>query len=60
LSLHQPDEDQPAQLLGTCDCCCRWYFLIDCEPDQEETVLFELPSAGMIRAMFAAPVAPCS
>ena len=27
LNLHQPDEDQPSQLLGTCDCCSRWFFI---------------------------------
>jgi len=53
LDLHQPDEEQPSQLLGTCDDCSRWYFLVESEKDWQGTVLFELPSAKMIRATLA-------
>ena len=45
LNLHQPDEEQPSQLLGTCDCCSRWFFLVESELDWEGMLLFELPSA---------------
>jgi len=55
LNLHQPDEEQPSQLLGTCDCCSRWFFLVETELDWEGTLLFELPSAATIRAMLVAP-----
>ena len=57
LNLHQPDEEQPSQLLGTCDCCSRWYFLVESELDWEGTLLFELPSADTIRATLADPLA---
>jgi hypothetical protein len=56
LDLHQPDEHQPTQLLGTCDDCSRWFFLVEGELDWEGTMLFELPTADMIRATLA-PVA---
>jgi hypothetical protein len=58
LNLHQPDEEQPAQLLGTCESCSRWFFLVEREADLEETLLFELPSADMIRAL-AVPATTC-
>jgi hypothetical protein len=51
LNLHQPDEEQPAQLLGTCDDCSRWFFLVEIEPDWNGTLLFELPGAETIRTM---------
>ena len=55
LNLHQPDEEQPSQLLGTCDCCSRWFFLVESEMDWDGTLLFELPSAETIRRTFAVP-----
>jgi len=54
LDLHQPDEDEPAQLLGTCDGCSKWFFLLETEPDWSGTLLFELPCVETIRAMVAA------
>jgi hypothetical protein len=56
LNLHQPDEEQPSQLLGTCECCSRWFFLVESELDWEGMLLFELPSAETIRRMFAVPM----
>jgi hypothetical protein len=53
LDLHQPDEDQPTQLLGTCDGCSKWFYLVEIEPDWNGTLLFELPSAEALRARFA-------
>jgi hypothetical protein len=57
LNLHQPDEDQPSQLLGTCDCCSRWFFLVENELDCDDMLLFELPNAEEIRAALVAPCA---
>jgi hypothetical protein len=54
LNLHQPDEEQPSQLLGTCGCCSRWFFLVESELDRDGTLLFELPSAETLRTMFGA------
>jgi hypothetical protein len=54
LDLHQPNEDEPSQLLGTCDCCCGWFFLVESDLDREGTLLFELPRADTIRATLAA------
>ena len=50
LNLHQPDEDEPSQLLGTCDCCSRWFFIVENDLGSDEMLLFELPSAETIRA----------
>jgi hypothetical protein len=57
LNLHQPDEDQPSQLLGTCDCCSRWFFLVENELDCEDMLVFELPTAEEIRAALVGPCA---
>jgi hypothetical protein len=56
LNLHQPDEEQPSQLLGTCEGCSRWFFLVESELEWEGMLLFELPSADTIRRMFAVPL----
>jgi hypothetical protein len=56
LNLHQPDEETPSQLLGTCDCCSRWFFLVESELDWEGMMLFELPTAETIRSMLPVPV----
>ena len=33
LDLHQPDDNEPTQLLGICGSCCKWYFLVEIESD---------------------------
>jgi hypothetical protein len=53
LDLHQPDEEQPAQLLGTCDCCSKWYFVMEIEPEWNGMLLIELPGQRAIRAGLA-------
>jgi hypothetical protein len=55
LDLHQPDENQPAHLLGTCASCGNWYFLVELEADWRRAVLFDLPSVAAIRQMFNSP-----
>jgi hypothetical protein len=55
LNLHQPDEERPSQLLGTCDGCSRWFLLVETDLEWDGTLLFELPSADAIRAMLVAP-----
>jgi hypothetical protein len=57
LNLHQPDEEQPSQLLGTCDCCSRWFFVVESDLESDEMLLFELPTAETIRAALVAPCA---
>ena len=54
LDLHQPDDNEPTQLLGICGSCNKWYFLVEIEFDWNGALLFELPSAGAIRAMLGA------
>lgn len=49
LDLHQPDLGQPMQLLGTCETCSKWFFVVDLDPDGFETVVLELPSAELVR-----------
>jgi hypothetical protein len=53
LDLHQPDDNEPTQLLGICAPCGKWYFLVEIESGWNGALLFELPSAGAIRAMLA-------
>lgn len=49
IDLHQPDENQPATLLGTCFECSRWYLVIEVDDAYGRTVLVELPGAERIR-----------
>ncbi len=46
---HQPDENQPELLLGTCLLCSRWFLLIEIEDVCGLTLVLELPSAERIR-----------
>jgi hypothetical protein len=47
LSLHQPDENVPSQLLGTCDYCSAWYSLIELNDDGSEVFMVELPGRSI-------------
>jgi hypothetical protein len=49
LDLHQPDVDQPTQLLGICKDCSKWFYLLEHDDDWDRTMLFELPSVETIR-----------
>lgn len=57
LNLHQPDEENPSQLLATCDCCSQWFLLVECEPEWAGMLMIELPCAEKIRAMLPVQVA---
>jgi hypothetical protein len=48
LNLIQPDENEPARLLGTCDSCMKWSFLVELEPDWRKALLVELPGGDEI------------
>jgi hypothetical protein len=52
LSLHQPDENVPTQLLGTCEFCSRWFLLIDLENAWSELLVFDLPCEAAVRKIF--------
>jgi hypothetical protein len=54
LDLHQPDLGQPMLLLGICGSCSKWFLAVDLDFDGNETLLLELPSAGLIRATHGA------
>jgi len=45
---HQPDENEPTQLLGICSQCSKWFLLIEIEDVCSITMLIELPSAERI------------
>lgn len=47
LSLHQPDENLPSQLLATCDFCSAWYSLIDLNDEGSEVFMVELPGRSV-------------
>ena len=46
LNLIQPDENEPTRLLGTCESCSKWAFLVELEPDWKKVLLIELPDGG--------------
>jgi hypothetical protein len=58
LDLHQPDEENPLQLLGTCNSCSRWFFLLEGESEWDSTILLELPAADEIRSLIGSQVVP--
>jgi len=43
-NLFQPDEDEPTLLLGTCDSCAKWVYLVELEPDWKTSIMIELPA----------------
>jgi hypothetical protein len=51
LSLHQPDESRPAQLLATCETCAQWYSLIEFADESGELLMVELPSLSMFEKL---------
>jgi hypothetical protein len=51
---HQPDENQPTQLLGSCSLCSKWFLLIELEGLRTLTLQVELPSADRIRELVEA------
>jgi hypothetical protein len=60
LNLIQPDENQPARLLGTCDACSRWFFLVELEADWRKTVMVEIPSGEALQQALAEVKPPAS
>jgi uncharacterized protein YbaR (Trm112 family) len=60
LNLIQPDENEPSRLLGTCDGCSKWFFLVELEPDWKKTILVELPDGDAMVRKIAAARAPTS
>ena len=58
LDLLQPDENDPARLLGTCESCSKWVFLTELEPDWSKALLVELPSTETLRQGLEGTPAP--
>ncbi len=54
IDLHQPDENQPNNLLGTCLECSRWFLVIEIQEASRRTLIVDLPCADKIREVFAA------
>jgi hypothetical protein len=44
LDRHQPDDELPDRLLGTCPCCSSWYLI-----DASACVMYLLPDVGSPR-----------
>jgi hypothetical protein len=57
LNLHQPDEDRPEHMLGTCAGCGDWY-LIEFGKNLREAFLFDLENVRSIRAILASARRP--
>jgi hypothetical protein len=49
LNTHQPDEDRPEHLLGTCPECGKWY-LIEFSKSGSDAFLIDLIDFALIRA----------
>lgn len=48
LDVHQPDIGRPERLLGTCEACGGWYFVVHV-PEEDEAVVLALPDDVAIR-----------
>jgi hypothetical protein len=53
LNLIQPDETEPSRLLGICDTCSKWSYLVELEPDWKQALLIELQGAEQIHRAHA-------
>lgn len=60
LDLLQPDEAEPARLLGVCESCSKWLFLVEIQPDWRRVLLVELPSTVAIQQGLEPAPAPQS
>lgn len=49
LNVHQPDEDRPEHLLGTCPRCGAWY-LIEVGKGTTGAFMFDLPNVALVHA----------
>jgi hypothetical protein len=52
LNIHQPDEDRPEHLLGTCARCGAWY-LIELGKEETGAFMFDLPNVTLVHAVTA-------
>jgi hypothetical protein len=48
LSLHQPEEDQPQYLLGICEECSKWSYIVETESRPGWVVMIELPGRDFV------------
>jgi hypothetical protein len=48
-NLIQPDENEPTRLLGTCDGCSKWVYLLEREPDWKSSFMIELPTGKWLQ-----------
>jgi hypothetical protein len=51
LSLHQPDESRPSQLLATCGSCSQWFSLTEFADESGELLMVELPSLSVFEKL---------
>jgi hypothetical protein len=54
-NLIQPDENDPSRMLGTCDGCSKWVYLVELEPDWRESMMVELPTGKVLHKELAKP-----
>jgi hypothetical protein len=49
LHRHQPDQQTPSRLLGTCEGCGRWYLIL-MKPDITSALMVALPEGELFRS----------
>jgi hypothetical protein len=54
LDIHQPDEEHPSQLLGTCRSCGAWH-LVEIASDGSEAMLLKVPNLDDVRHKLTGP-----
>ena len=48
-NLIQPDENDPCRLLGTCEGCSKWVYLVEVEPEWKTSLIIELPNTETLQ-----------
>ncbi len=54
-NLIQPDENDPSRLVGTCDGCGAWVYLVEMEADWRKYIMVELPTGKALQKAMAKP-----
>lgn len=61
LNLHQPDENNPDQLLATCGTCSQWFAVCELGAGGGHHALLEIPGQRLVESLLSAPAgAPIS
>ncbi len=50
LDLHQPEMYDATKMLGVCEECGNWYYMLETGADWSKALLIQLPKSGVVEA----------